>query len=176
MTSKDIERKAAFLISEVKITEMPVSVVSIAEKLGILIRAFEFGEEISGALIMEGGKGVIGFNSSESKVRQRFTIAHEIGHYVLHQPTSNIFFDEASSFSIKYRSNRKNDNPIQERQANAFAAALLMPQKFLIAEIKERNLDLNDEKSLKYLAKKFNVSITAMAIRLSDLKLFTYHF
>jgi len=166
-----IERKASMLINEIGLSSIPIPVEEIARRKNLIIRPFDFGEDISGALIIEGDKGVIGFNPNDPKVRQRFTIAHEIGHYVLHRPLSNLFFDQTSNFSIQFRSNSKSKDYLKERQANVFAAALLMPKNLLIAHTRNEKIDLSDERSLKVLARMFNVSSTAMAIRISNLNL-----
>ena len=56
-------------------------------------------------------------------------------------------------------------------EANAFAAALLMPARLVRGEIKKRKLDLDDEDDLSALAKQFHVSASAMSYRLVNLGL-----
>jgi Zn-dependent peptidase ImmA (M78 family) len=100
-------------------------------------------------------RGAIGYNSTHAKVRQRFTIAHEIGHYVLQTKKSlhpRLFIDRYVAF--------RNDessagNDWQEVEANAFGAALLMPAHFVREEIKQRKLVLDDEDDLSTLANNF---------------------
>jgi Zn-dependent peptidase ImmA (M78 family) len=60
---------------------------------------------------------------------------------------------------------------IYEREANAFAASILMPEKILIDEIKNQHIDLSDDNNIQELAKLFNVSVSAMTFRLINLKL-----
>lgn len=57
-----------------------------------------------------------------------------------------------------------------EREANVFALLLLIPQKFIMEDIK-KGIDLGSDEALKALAKKYGVSITAMAARISLLNL-----
>jgi Zn-dependent peptidase ImmA (M78 family) len=59
----------------------------------------------------------------------------------------------------------------QEVEANQFGAALLMPKSLVQKEIKEGNLDLDDEEAIILLAKRFRVSATAMTNRLTNLRL-----
>ena len=64
---------------------------------------------------------------------------------------------------------------LQEREANAFAAALLMPKYLVKEEIEDLNLSFDqDDKSVEQLAKKFKVSSQSMMFRLSNLNYFTF--
>lgn len=56
-----------------------------------------------------------------------------------------------------------------EREANLFALFLLMPQDLLIQEIENTKLDWTDDKSIKQICKKFDVSLTALTVRLNYL-------
>lgn len=62
------------------------------------------------------------------------------------------------------------NNKKMEREANLFAMLLLMPKQLLIKEIKAMNLDLSSDEGLIMLAKKFDVPLTAMAVRIGLLK------
>lgn len=169
--SKRIERITNNILEELGITKLPIPVDEIARKRGLDIRAYDLGENVSGVLVMESGKGTIGFNPTESKVRQRFTIAHELGHYELHKQDNGFFIDK--EFKMLFRDQNSSTGEYRkEQEANAFAAALLMPEKFVIKEIKNHNLDLSDEDSMKELAKLFNVSVPAMTYRVTNLNLF----
>jgi Zn-dependent peptidase ImmA (M78 family) len=59
----------------------------------------------------------------------------------------------------------------EEVEANAFGAALLMPARLVREEIKKHDLDLDDEDDLSALARKFNVSTSAISYRLVNLGL-----
>lgn len=169
--SKRIERITNSILEELGITKLPIPVDEIAKKRGLEIRAYDLGENVSGVLVMESGKGTIGFNPTESKVRQRFTIAHELGHYELHKQDNGFFIDK--EFKMLFRDHNSSTGEYKkEQEANAFAAALLMPEKFVVKEIKNHNLDLSDEDSMKELAKLFNVSVPAMTYRVTNLNLF----
>ena len=118
------------------------------------------------------GSGVIGVNSSHSVTRQRFTIAHEIGHFLLHT-------DEDVHIDEKRPIGRRDDLSGQavdacEIEANQFAAELLMPES-LVREF-VRNLGSNHpetsvEDAIEELARTFRVSQLAMTYRLTNLRI-----
>lgn len=168
MFNKRIEKITIGIIENLEIRSLPIPVDEIASKMGLDIKPYDLGENVSGVLVMDGGKGTIGFNPHESKVRQRFTIAHEIGHFQLHKDDSPLFIDK--DFKVLFRDENSSTGEIKrEQEANAFAAALLMPASLLLSEIKNHNFDLADEDSLKELAKLFNVSVPAMTYRIANL-------
>jgi hypothetical protein len=101
--------------------------------------------------------------------RRRFTIAHEVGHFVLHVPVVHRVFhdrpadvrevDETSS-SVKLPAHRR-----REREANVFACELLMPDLLVNEQAHATGFNL------PALAKRFDVSVPAMRLRLRLLKL-----
>ena len=80
-----VQRQVSELIRKNGVTRPPVPVESIAENLGIEIRFEAAEDDLSGALIRKPKEVVIGVNSAHHPNRQRFTIAHEIGHFILHK-------------------------------------------------------------------------------------------
>ncbi|CCO22667.1 ImmA/IrrE family metallo-endopeptidase [Maridesulfovibrio hydrothermalis] len=143
--------------------QLPVNPAQIAASLGIKVeKSFgeitnNSGQPLSGEFSIEGELPVIRYNVTEASVRQRFTVAHELGHYVLgHGPRHR---DEAQNFSIN------NYDPF-EVAANNFAAELLMPEDVL------RHLIGQGGETLKSLAEKFNVSTLAMQIRLKKIGIY----
>lgn len=172
MLNKRIEKITIQILNDYKVNELPIPVNEIATKHGLEIKAYDLGEDVSGVLVIKDGLGFIGYNPSESKVRQRFTIAHELGHYELHnkQNESALFIDK--QFKVQFRNQDSSTGEmVREREANAFAAALLMPEKLLVKEIKNHHFELSDDDNLYELAKLFNVSVSAMTFRLMNLKL-----
>ena len=181
----DIEQKAQDLLNDFHVSELPISLELIAKKMGVNLLPFDLGMDVSGLLHLEENSATIGYNPNESKVRQRFTIAHEIGHYVLHTnngiklSNDDIFIDNKNHYQeIMFRSETTkltSENYNKEKEANAFAAALLMPLEVVKKEIlKYKGFDLSDNTMIVDLAKKFEVSIPAMSFRiinLSDSKL-----
>jgi Zn-dependent peptidase ImmA (M78 family) len=163
-----IRRKVKELLNDSKITAPPVLVDQIAEHLNIKVQYAPLQDDVSGLLYRENKSAVIGVNGLHSSVRQRFTIAHELGHYVLGRD-GEFFLDRP----VLFRSDKSRDeNPEEEKDANAFAAELLMPEEMVleeIASIKYKELELED--AIKRLARVFNVSMQAMLIRLQKLNL-----
>lgn len=160
MNIQSTEAAAGSILEKHNIERPPVDVSAIASALGIVVKIGEMGENISGALYREHGKAVVGINKNEGPQRQRFTLAHEIGHFVLHRDQDF----HVDSESVLFR-NAETPEDVRERAANAFAAALLMPKTFLEGE---RSASL---KNVKKLADKYNVSAQAMSYRLVNLGL-----
>ncbi len=133
----------------------PVPVEKIAQKLEFKIVPFSFDKRISGILKKE--EKIIGVNKDHHPLRQRFSISHELGHYLLgHEIETNREDIVDKNF---------NENTSIEREANLFASALLMPEDWVRENAKKDGLDI------KSLAKKFEVSEQAMTIRLLELRL-----
>jgi Zn-dependent peptidase ImmA (M78 family) len=97
------------------------------------------------------GEAHIYVNVGQALTRQRFTVAHEIGHLILHEP-GRAFRDTWSS----------TDTNIAEVQANNFAANLLMPSWMV-------NALASGGTYVESLADKFRVSPEAMRYRLQNL-------
>lgn len=136
---------------------LPIDPKKIAALEGLSVQACSsFAEKnISGELVPEGKSAVIRFNPSDSAKRQRFTIAHELGHYVLGH--GHAFRDPSSHFSMSYYDPREVD-------ANQFAAEVLMPEMAVNVLVKQRKIT-----DVKELARIFDVSINAMSYRLKKL-------
>lgn len=167
---QQIEKLAAEVLSTTGVDKAPIPVELVARRLGLSVKPSDFTDDISGVLVIEDGRGAIGYNKHQPKVRQRFTIAHEIGHYQLHKDKLPLFVDKG--YSALYRNSDSSTGEVRrEREANAFAAALLMPKQLLIKEIEGHSFDLGNDSSLDELSKLFGVSTQAMAIRLSNLGL-----
>lgn len=174
-----IHDKVNQLLKEAAIVSAPVPIIKIAEMCGSNVLSYDLGEEVSGLLVVENNKGTIGYNSMNSKVRQRFTIAHELGHLILHVNAQNnskeIFVDK--DFIVKFRSEKQYTpkEARQEREANAFAAAILMPKEFIMSEVRSPKYNgLNETRLIESLAKLFEVSVPAMTYRFADLNIFAY--
>jgi Zn-dependent peptidase ImmA (M78 family) len=145
---------------------IPVPIEAIVLSQGIKLLPYDLGNNISGVLIRENDSATIGYNKNESRVRNRFTIAHELGHYVLHEG-KELFVDR--DFSVMYRINNENINSEEEIEANEYAACILMPEELVLAELKNIHFDYTDDGAIKELAKKFDVSSVAMSVRISNL-------
>lgn len=139
--------------------QFPIDPTKIAQRMGIRVVEDMF-LPVSGEIrVHTDGRAVITVKSGDYGPRKNFTIAHEIGHYALgHVNNVNrLCRDEASNFTTG------TFQPV-EREANAFAAALLMPERIVRFAIGERGYS-----TLQSLANLFGVSEVAMRWRLVNL-------
>lgn len=170
--SSRIEAQAKEVLGAAGIQTAPVPVETVAYRFGLELEPAQLGDDVSGLLVVVNGQGTIGYNSTHPYVRQRFTIAHEIGHYVLHQNEEQLFIDKQYTAVYRRDQTSSTGEQLREIQANHFAAALLMPEALVLKEIEGLDFDLGDEKALTLLATKFQVSAQAMLLRLSHLGFF----
>jgi Zn-dependent peptidase ImmA (M78 family) len=161
--------KATELLQLARIKAIPVNVERLATSLGAEVRYEPFpGDELSGMLRRQpDGRHVIGVNAMHSEARQRFTIAHELGHLRLHKD-EEFHVDEKAPIRLRFRNEASGQgDDADEIEANCFAAELLMPTQFLEREIAAIKPGTEPEDAVQQLADKFNVSVQAMTIRLS---------
>ncbi|MCP4004314.1 MAG: ImmA/IrrE family metallo-endopeptidase [bacterium] len=147
----------------------PIDVEAVAKHLGIRVEYAKFDDDCSGVLVKsDDGTAVIGVNWDHHPNRKRFTIAHEIGHFVL-KHEGGTFVDKGTYARFRDR-DAYSGKVRDEREANQFAAALLMPKR-LVGEVSqdERVLDPSDDEALASLARAFLVSPQAMMFRLQRL-------
>jgi Zn-dependent peptidase ImmA (M78 family) len=158
------------LLTEAGITTIPVSVERLIKHLGISLTYEPYDGDLSGLLFRDGATTVIGINASDAKTRQRFTIAHEIGHLRLHN-NRPMFVDKTMRLNFRNTMSSLGTNT-EEVEANAFAAELLMPESHIEKEFNRavaRLTDVNVDTVVHDLAKRFGVSSQAMEIRLANL-------
>ena len=165
-----------FLDRGITSTSVPIDVDAIVEAYGIEIKRDQVDEGLSGFIVRsaKGGKAMIGVNRNHHPNRQRFTIAHELGHYLLHENEVVHFDGERPGFTVHLRDHASSEGKDDlEREANLFAAELLMPARFLRKDVHEKPIDLFDDpgKALDTLAKKYAVSREALTYRLGYLGL-----
>jgi Zn-dependent peptidase ImmA (M78 family) len=166
------ERAAQDLLDRHGVTKPPTPLAELAAAEGILIVQEPFrDDEVSGVLMREPDKTVIIVNAANAAVRQRFTIAHEIGHFKLHKGT--VYLDGRAR--INFRDGLSSMATHQEEiSANAFAAALLMPARWVRSAFEDvvKNSIINSEQNLAdVLSTRFGVSSQAMLFRLVNLGL-----
>lgn len=169
MRKSVIRSKVQDLLVRFSIEEAPISLETITNGLDLNVVEKELDISVSGALIAE--KKTILVNSLHHEHRKRFTIAHEIGHWLLHAPeqSNNLFIDESLTF---YRNDNSSTGVYaDEIDANSFAAELLMPENYLKDYLRDNRVDIFDTFSSQNLAAKFNVSEQAVAVRLQSLGL-----
>lgn len=167
--------QAEQLLESLEFRQVPVDVKKIARKLKLELVHKDLGTEVSALLISGGRSAAVYVNSEHHVNRQRFSIAHEIGHFVLrHQfeAGEHVHVDQGNFISARGPRASTGIDP-KEIEANQFAAALLMPSKLLRKEA--HSIRGNERVLLDVhvhdLATKFAVSEQAMTIRLSTLGL-----
>lgn len=166
------KKAANQIIEDFSIKKAPINLDEIAERKGIRVVYSDAlqKDDISGMMYHDDGCPVIVINKSHGTERKRFTFAHELGHYHLHQ--SGNFVDRENNNKVNFRNSRSGlaiDN--KEIEANTFAANLLMPKELLresaIGFI-EKNPSSKVEDLIPELAEVFQVSPLAMEYRLKN--------
>ena len=162
------KREAELLLQKYSITRPPVDPEWLAEQEGLKVLYANFNDpyknQYSGVYDKNhktaSGLGAIVINNDISVERANWTIAHELGHFILHGD-----WISSQENSVIYRSNDWTgaNKPYQEQEADAFAANLLMPEEFVVRY--ERAF-----KSDSILAGLFHVSEPAMRFRLLNLR------
>jgi Zn-dependent peptidase ImmA (M78 family) len=141
---------------------LPVDPYVIAQKMGASVHRTNLPVGMSGALVREDAHNPIIFiNELDSPLRQRFTVAHEVGHLAARIADGT---NQSEFADIDYRQSDAVPGADQrEVFANKFAAELLMPEDAV------RQLARADGSSVVQLASDFAVSVQAMSIRLTNL-------
>jgi Zn-dependent peptidase ImmA (M78 family) len=146
----------------------PVPVVRIAKMLGLRVVSRPLAGDLSGFLARDETGAVIGVNTQHPPVRQRFTIAHEVGHYLL---SNNPALHVDRGFDLRLRDATASAGiEIEEIEANLFAAELLMPPSFIQVDMGDADsVDFFDDSHLRLMAKRYEVSAQALMVRLGAL-------
>lgn len=153
-------RAAQELLVQEHVQEPPIDVERIASRCGVQVVKRHFNDDLSGLLIALDEGAIAGVNDTQHEHRQRFTIGHELGHYLL---------NHHDRFHIDLGPNAEHGDPPgydwqSERAANQFAANLLMPSTLVHEAYAE-------DDSTTQLAHRFKVSELAMGYRLIELGL-----
>lgn len=150
-----IETEANKLRKYWKIPNGPIDdLINISEAHGIFVATTDLNlNKLDGASSLVDGHFVILLSDKgSSAVRRRNTMAHELGHIVLHGFIEDVFELSHSDYKL------------MEKQANKFAAALLMPEEAFLHDVMSLSMD-----TLVRLKRKWKVSLASMVMRLSDL-------
>jgi predicted transcriptional regulator len=137
--------------------QYPIDVEAVASMLGLHVVFEPMDDDMSGFLERRPTGWTAGVNAYHHPVRQRFTLAHEIAHFVLHR-------DEQREFRDQTFARRAGTRDRIESEADQFAAQLLMPSSAIAMSIRAGLRNLNE------LASAFKVSTLAMRYRLSELR------
>ena len=163
--SARIEKLAAAALARLLAKPFRVDPFAVAKAHGADVVEIREDSGTSGMVMRQGGRIIIGVNNHHEN-RRRFTVAHEIGHMLLHADQPLIVDNDGLSVighRIEGQSNAR------EAEANAFAAALLMPEDWVRQAVSDREIPVDDDKRVATLAKKFGVSQQAMMFRLMNL-------
>ena len=148
-------------ILETHLSNFPVQLGALARDLGVSVKVSTMKPGVSGQISHEGNGYVIRVNRNEMRERQRFTIAHELSHYLLHRSIIDAS-PEGIVDNVLYRSGKAENI---EFEANRLAAEIVMPA----ANVNHRLRELGGvvtEYVIELLATEFKVSKSAMEIRL----------
>lgn len=164
-TNRDIERIAEQIRSNLAAANVHGSSALLKEMVAraggeiVVIDNPTYGEVNGGSLEIRGERDfTIRLSPFTSPLRDNFTIAHELGHYVLH------FYPVRATMPTPLKFGRYGTGPL-ESQANRFAAALLMPA----AQFREKYQAVGGDPYT--LAGSFGVSVPAIEVRVKDLGL-----
>jgi Zn-dependent peptidase ImmA (M78 family) len=168
MVSRELQNLSPDLrmVLEKYLSTYPVKLGSLASEIGVgSIKVAGMRTGISGQIMKEGNDYIIRVNRNEARERQRFTIAHELAHFMLHRHiidsspngiTDTVLYRSGASERIEY-------------EANRLAADLVMPMKLIEKKLNDDFGGVVTEATIENLAASFEVSKSAMEIRLSTL-------
>ena len=168
MKRAEIEDRAKQVLRDHNLLQIPVDPLKVASTLGIKVLSAVFSEQNkSGAVVNRNGEFAIFVNANEPPARKRFTVAHEIGHRLLHMDGGvQEFVDTEENFRSTGVAEEESWTPERRREweANVFASALLMEAGI----VQEKWRECKDPVTLAWM---FQVSPTAMTVRLTQLGL-----
>lgn len=143
------------------LSEHPVKLGGIARRLGVKVLRSTLPRGTSGQIGFEDGMFVIRINRHEAKHRQRFTLAHELAHFLLHRDR----IEAANGWSENVLLRAPNQPMQIEYEANRLAADLVIPSAELATVTAEYSGPMTSE-VIEDLARRFGVSTAAMEIKL----------
>lgn len=158
LSTQDIERLAVKLRTHFGLGLGPIpNIIQLLESCGVAV--FELGKEVAQgvdafSVLIRNERPAIFIGANPHASRRRFTVAHELGHLVLHHASSDL----------------EPGHPTLEAQANRFAGAFLMPARSFASTARGKTTAL----SLSELKPMWRASIPAILIRAHQLGLLTY--
>lgn len=141
--------------------DVPVKIGAIAKDLGIIVKSATLAAGISGEIKEVAGVVTIRVNRHDTKERQRFTLAHEVAHFLLHR-------DKIGDGIVDDMLYRSSLSDALEAEANRLAADIIMPREKVQQVMTKRDGSKVEEK-IEFLANLLEVSTTAIKIRLGKL-------
>lgn len=157
MNKDEIINKANELLKKYSIEKPVVNIFKIADNEGIRLHFVKMpGKALSVAGFLDIENKTMYINDDDPPNRQTFTVAHELGHYILKH--------EKDKFGVLYRMQKFNgENSVVEQEANFFAANILVPKYMLLDAMNKYDLNEKDD---ELLAPLFGVSKEMMGYRL----------
>lgn len=170
MSELEIKTKVDEVLKETEMFSIPIKIIAIANFYGFQVYSIPMDDNISGMIVSDkenisnlNSNKVIVVNANHSQARKRFTIAHELGHYILQGKPAECYAHRDSGVYSP-----------EEKDANSFASALLMPEKDVkndVQYLKETYGDKNASAIVMDIANKFNVSVNAAEVRIKKLNI-----
>ncbi len=143
----------------------PVNIEQMIRDFGIsLDKKAELEQQIAGQIErLDDGSYQISINGNDHYFRQRFTMAHELGHFIYHKSLIGRGIDDDRLYRSTSAGDFYNESITQkhETEANKFAAAILMPKPLIEKSFQENDKDVNKVATI------WQVSPQALKIRLS---------
>lgn len=150
------EHYARSLLRELDIKTLPINPREIIKRLGIALHEVDAADRFDGCIMRVEEAAAIVLNASiSSKERKSFTLAHELGHYKIPHHSKNIqcLREDIETFSTA---------KVMEKEANEFAAELLMPEAIIQPLIEESEIGFE---AIKSLARQSETSLTSTSYR-----------
>lgn len=141
--------------------DVPVKIGAIAKDLGIIVKSATLAAGISGEIKEVADVVTIRVNRHDTKQRQRFTLAHEVAHFLLHR-------DKIGDGIVDDMLYRSSLSDALEAEANRLAADIIMPRE-KVQQIMTKRDGSKVEEKIEFLANLLEVSTTAIKIRLGKL-------
>lgn len=174
---KEQKNKLEYSLDDL-LTSIPINIEALIRAHGLeLNKNADLEDGVLGELRYENGNFKVSVKKTDHYYRKRFTMAHELAHFVLHK--DRISGDVIKDYDPEQSNNGRSINrevgvsSEQEFEANLYAAKLLMPEDLVVEYAKERGVlagGVIDEEALKEIAMAFQVSKDAMRIRINGLK------
>ena len=159
----EIETKACTVLSATDLypQRSAVPIVKIADRFEIDVYEYELEEDFPGDIRVNGDTAkyfdrdrVILVSAREDIFRKRFLAAHELAHYIYEFPWDPSYKNPSLLFSDKYH--KDHHETLEEKRANRFAAAILMPKDLFVNQYHiARNEDGNEMFIMMYLSRFF---------------------
>ncbi len=173
MRQSEVEKKAIEFCNDNGIDSYPVEIIKICNNYGLKVFEEYLPRDVSGLIVVDDKiwqkyetNQFILVNLADSAVRRRFTIAHELAHYILHRNGNKLYAHRDSDVEGVIKSSI-------EREANFFAANVLMPEKLIEEKVEDVKQGVGDKVPnfvlVKEISDYFAVSESAAEVRLKQL-------